>query len=233
MQNISEGLRHNLTIEASEHHDMILLENVSDEHRSLTNRTLQSFVHISKNFTSDFHYVLKCDDDSFMNLLAIVQQLVQLSRERIFWGEFLGSGWVAESGPYAEKEWSICDSYLPYALGGGYVLSMDLVRLLVSNAPHLRIYRNEDISVGAWLAPYNIKRLSDTRFNTGDISRGCKEPFIAMHRVDIQLMYKFHMAVMEEGHICTSSNQWHKMHGYMYNWKLLPRFCCRVKRKIP
>lgn len=231
---IPGSLLRNLNIEAKQHQDMILLEEVSDEHRSLTKRTLQSFVHITNNFTRDFHYVLKCDDDSFMNLMAIVQELVHLEhKDRIYWGEFLGSAVVYEDGTYAEKHWSICESYLPYALGGGYILSMDLIRLLVLNAPHLKIYRNEDVAVGAWLSPYNIKRMSDTRFNTGGISRGCKTPFIAMHKVDAQLMYKYHSAVLEEGYICTPSNQWYKTHGHFYNWNVSPRHCCRDMRIFP
>ena len=46
--------------------------------------------------------------------------------------------------------------YLPYALGGGYVLSEDVVRYVVRNEAWLTRYNNEDASLGVWLAPLNL-----------------------------------------------------------------------------
>lgn len=234
VDNISNSLLTNLTTEASLRRDMILLEDVTDEHRSLTNRTLRSFIHISKNLTSNFSYVLKCDDDSFVNLLVIVEELAQIkNKSRLYWGQFLGGGRVIGDGKYAEKHWTICETYMPYALGGGYIISMDLIHLLVSNAPYLKIYNNEDTSVGAWLSPYNIKRVSDLRFNTGALSRGCKATFIVMHRVNTEMMYKYYDALVNEGYICTRKNQLLNFYGYLYNWKMPPSKCCRIRRRIP
>ena len=229
---ISSKQLHKLTKEADLYGDMILLEDVSDEHISLTNRTLKSFQYILEN-NMNFQYVLKCDDDSFVNLLEVSEVLMERkSNEKLFWGEFLGAGGVMEEGPYAEKQWSVCETYLPYALGGGYVLSMDLVKLVVLNGPHLRIYRNEDVSLGAWLAPYNINYVADLRFDTGAISRGCKKPFIVTHKVDIDLMHRYFRAVMKEGIICTKGNYKFNLYGYRYNWRVHPSKCCRPRKNI-
>lgn len=60
----------------------------------------------------------------------------------------------------------LCDTYLPYALGGGYVLGRPLVAHVVAAAPLLAAYTSEDVSVGAWLAPLNVTRRHDVRFDT-------------------------------------------------------------------
>lgn len=212
---------------------MLLLPDVSNEHRSLTFRTLRSFQYLSDS-SLDYRYVLKCDDDSFMNLFAVTDYLSQRSTNgRLYWGQFLGGGYVLQDGQYAEYQWSLCDRYLPYAFGGGYILSMDLVRLVSSNAPHLRMYRNEDVSLSVWLAPYNIDLVSDSRFNTAAVSRGCKKSFIVMHKVDIEHMYKYFGGLAKEGFICTKENYWFHMFGTRYNWRVRPSKCCQVRKKFP
>lgn len=232
---MSGGLLADLTNEAGKHGDMILLPDVSDEHKSLSYRTLRSFEHVvQNNVTKDFLYVMKCDDDTFVNLLAITKELSQRDTDTgFFWGQFLGAGGVIKEGPYAEFNWSVCETYLPYALGGGYILSMDLVKQVAKNAPFLKVYKNEDVSVGAWLAPYNINSVSDVRFNTGAVSKGCKKPYTVIHRVNTTQMYSYLDAVLSDGYICNRKNRWFMWHGYKYNWKVKPSKCCRIMRRVP
>lgn len=234
MQGVSEGMLSALNKEASVHKDMILLPDVSDEHQTLSYRTLRSFRYVTRDKSRDFLYVLKCDDDSFVNLLAITKELSHRTTDTaFFWGQFLGAGGIITEGPYAEFSWSVCDTYLPYALGGGYVLSMDLVRQVAKNAPFLKVYKNEDVSVGAWLAPYNIDHVFDVRFNTGAVTKGCKRSYTLIHRVNTTQMYSYVDAVLEKGYICTNKNHWFVWHGYRYNWKVKPSKCCRVRRGVP
>jgi galactosylxylosylprotein 3-beta-galactosyltransferase len=230
---MSHFLFTNLTKEATKHGDMILLPDVSDEHRSLSYRTLASFQYVVQNLSKEFLYVMKCDDDTFVDLLAVTKELSHRSTNAgVFWGQFLGAGGVIKEGPYAEFSWSICDTYLPYALGGGYILSMDLVQLVARNAPFLRVYRNEDVSIGAWLAPYNIEFVSDTRFNTGAVTKGCKKSYIVIHRVNVTQMHSYLEAVLSDGFACSRKNHWFVWHGYRYNWKAKPSRCCRVRKGI-
>ena len=230
IQNISYNLLANLTREAEVHKDMVMLSDVTDQHKSLTNRTLKSFQYISRHL-SNYLYVLKCDDDTFINLMEITHVLAtQESKERLYWGYFGGDCKIYNDGKYAETEWKICNLYLPYAFGGGYILSMDLIKLVASNAPYLKMYKNEDVSVGAWLAPYNIKYLFDARFHTGT-NRGCKRPYILYHRVDANLTYNYYDKVQRYGYFCTKKNQWHLLHGYLYNWKVQPSKCCYRRRR--
>ena len=41
----------------------------------------------------------------------------------LYWGFFDGRAPVMKKGKWAEKDYKLCDKYIPYALGGGYVLS--------------------------------------------------------------------------------------------------------------
>lgn len=231
---MSVGLLSNLTKEAGKHGDMILLPDVSDEHESLSYRTLRSFQYVAQSRSMDFLYVLKCDDDTFVNLLAVTKELSQRGADTgFFWGQFLGAGGIIKEGPYAEFSWSVCETYLPYALGGGYILSMDLVRLVAKNAMFLKVYKNEDVSVGAWLAPYNIDFVSDVRFNTGAVTKGCKKPYMVIHRVNTTQIHNYFHAVLNEGYVCNKKNYWFVWHGYRYNWKVKPSKCCKIRRRIP
>lgn len=38
------------------------------------------------------------------------------------------------NGKWQEKDWFLCDNYLPYALGGGYVISRSIVDYVGRNA---------------------------------------------------------------------------------------------------
>lgn len=235
VKDVPSGLLDNLKKEALLHGDMILLPDVTDSHQSLTLRTLRSFQYVTRDKGMEgFRYILKCDDDSFADLLSISKALSQrTSNTGVFWGHFLGAGGIITEGPYSEFNWSVCETYLPYALGGGYILSMDLVKLLARNAPFLKVYNNEDVSVGAWLAPYNIDFVSDSKFNTGAKTKGCKKQFTLIHRVNTTMIQNYFHALMESDYICTRKNRWFVWHGYKYNWKTKPSRCCRVKRGVP
>ena len=65
-------------------------------------------------------------------------------------GFFNGNAPVFKRGPWKETKFLLCDRYLPYAAGGGYILSHDLVAFIASNSRYLQLYDNDDVSVGVW-----------------------------------------------------------------------------------
>ena len=213
--------------EQKEHNDLLILPDVTDSAASLTDRTLSSLkiAHAKFNFT----YILKCDDDSFGDLLRIATDLhFRTSKGRLYWGQMAGYNYPIEYGPWAEKQgaWSVCDFFLPYAYGGGYVLSSDLVELILRNSDVLKVYSNEDATIGAWLAPYNIERVHDIRFNTEGFSRGCKDPFIFMHKVSPVEMIELYRSLSTKGRLCTEATFKEGFPGYVYNWTQKPSLCC-------
>ena len=88
--------------------------------------------------------------------------------------------------PYVHIYYST-NRYIPYAFGGGYVLSHDLVRYISENSELLKQFNNEDVSIGTWLAPLkNVRRVHDVRFDTESISRGCNNKHIVSHKQSVK-----------------------------------------------
>ena len=118
------------------------------------------------------------------------------------------------------------DRYIPYALGGGYVLSHDLVSYISSNSELLKLFNNEDVSVGTWLAPLkNVHRKHDVRFDTESISRGCNNKHIVSHKQSVEdLKSKHYMLTTSTNRICESESR--VRNSYEYNWNVAPSSCC-------
>lgn len=66
------------------------------------------------------------------------RETIGSSMRELYWGFFNGRAQVKRAGPWRETDWILCDYYLPYALGGGYVLSQGLVKFIADNANYLR-----------------------------------------------------------------------------------------------
>lgn len=137
----------NLEEENKKHRDILFLPEIKDSYYELTNKVLQTFRWI--DFNVNFSYLLKVDDDSFVRLDLIISELEDMSaRTKLYWGFFRGDAHVKFTGSWAEKNWHLCDRYLPYAQGGGYILSSDLVNFIARNADVLQRFNSEDVSVG-------------------------------------------------------------------------------------
>ena len=127
--------------------DILFLQELKDAYKELPSKVLQTFKWIDQNVNSS--YILKVDDDSFVRLDHIISELKSThSARRFYWGFFRGDAHVKFSGPWSEKSWHLCDRYLPYAQGGGYILSGDLVNFIARNADLLQKFNSEDVSVG-------------------------------------------------------------------------------------
>ena len=227
-KNLSRETKDLLAPEVADHNDMIFLSEVTDEHETLTQRTLYSFQYIINN-SYDFSYVLKCDDDTFVDIKAIVGNLRSMKwLQPLYWGEFVGGYSMLEEGIYAEHNWFICEKYIPYAFGGGYVLSRDLIELVAQNAPYLQHYMNEDVSLATWLSPYNLVRVHDQKFDTGSDSKGCMKPFIVAHKVPTESMMKYYKSLQREGCMCGRRTRTRRKHWsrHMYDWDKPPTQCC-------
>lgn len=219
--------------EALEHNDILVFPTVTDSLTSLTNRTLFSFVYAYESF--NFKYTVKCDDDSFIDLPRIATELqLRQSTKPLYWGYMVGSAHIFTYGRYAEFNWSVCDLYFPYALGGGYVLSREVIRILATHWKHLKFYISEDVSIGAWLAPYNIEYKHDARFNVNSPSRGCKDPYLITHKVSVERMVAYQESMLLEGRICSWRTYSYGVSGYIFNWSTpLDKSCCKRNSFVP
>lgn len=211
-------------------HDDIILLPINDSYEELTNKVLEMFVWADVNI--DFQYIMKADDDTFARLDIIRAELQSHQLTKYYWGFFDGRAHVKYKGKWAESDWNLCDRYLPYALGGGYILSSDLVHYLAANARYFKKFSNEDISVGAWLAPLEVNRTHDYRFDTEYKSRGCSNTYIVTHKQSIMQMREKHQNLKETGKLCNKEFKYRN--SYIYNWDVAPTMCCnREDASIP
>lgn len=213
--------------------DLIQLSDLEDSYQTLTSKVLSSFRWITQNV--NFSYVLKVDDDSFARTDVIFEELEHRPTvPPLYWGFFDGRAHVKHKGRWAEHKWILCDRYLPHARGGGYVLSASLVKHLVDSMNLLQMFNSEDISVGTWLAPLEIERLHDPRFDTEHVSRGCSNSYIVTHKQDVRAMFFKYSNIMETGLLCGHDGEFRTRQSYNYNWSVLPSQCCiRTDSSIP
>ena len=167
------------------------------------------------------------DDDSFVVVDRLYDELKHTNYPSgLYWGFFDGRAPVirGEKEKYRETEYVLCDRYIPYALGGGYVLSANIVGFLAANAPLLKSYRAEDASVGTWLAPLKVHRVHDTRFDTEWRSRGCANTDLVSHKQSVEEMRSKQYSLVSRGTLCERETV--ARGAYEYNWKVPPSKCC-------
>lgn len=233
-QDILPEQRNTLQSEKEKFDDLLLLPRLQDSYGILTKKVLHALKGVHERYNFDF--LLKCDDDSYILVHRILKELDRWqnkgTRRELYWGFFNGRAQVKRSGPWKETDWILCDYYLPYALGGGYVLSYNLVKFIAGNADILKLQNAEDISVGLWLAPLaNIERKHDIRFDTEYRSRGCSNQYIITHKQTIQNMRSMHEYYQASGALC--SKEVRNRMSYQYNWTAPPSQCCNRQSGIP
>ncbi|XP_066126828.1 beta-1,3-galactosyltransferase 6 [Saccopteryx bilineata] len=224
--------RRALEREQARHGDLLLLPALRDAYENLTAKVLAMLAWLDEHVA--FEFVLKADDDSFARLDALLAELRARDparRRRLYWGFFSGRGRVKPGGRWREAAWQLCDYYLPYALGGGYVLSADLVHYLHRSREYLRAWQSEDVSMGAWLAPVDVQREHDPRFDTEYKSRGCSNQYLVTHKQSLEDMLEKHQTLTRDGRLCKQEVQLRL--SYVYDWSAPPSQCCQRKEGIP
>ncbi len=222
---LSGQLLEDLEAEGRANKDLLLLPDVEDTFDTLTQKVLATFVLFDRGV--DFKYLMKADDDTFVVVDRLYDELQHSNYPHsLYWGYFDGRAPVfrGEKERYRETEYVLCDRYIPYALGGGYVLSSDLVGFIASNSERLRGYRAEDASLGTWLAPLKVHRVHDTRFDTEWRSRGCLNTDLVSHKQSVEEMRSKQYSLVSGGALCERETI--KRKSYEYNWTLPPSKCC-------
>lgn len=138
--NLQQEQRETLQSEKQKFDDLLLLSRLLDSYGTLTKKLLYALNEIHGFY--EFDFLMKCDDDTFALVHKILKELDKWdskgTRKELYWGFFNGKAQVKRSGPWKETDWILCDYYLPYALGGGYILSYNLVKFIATNADILK-----------------------------------------------------------------------------------------------
>ncbi|EGD81785.1 hypothetical protein PTSG_02498 [Salpingoeca rosetta] len=157
-----------LRAESNKNKDIAFLPQVVESYTSLSDKLIETLKWIDDLYP-DIEFVTKTDDDSFVRVDRILEELRTLDysdTKGLYWGYFDGRAPVQRHGKWEEHDWFLCDRYLPYALGGGYVISSTVVDFIVNNHHLLTKYKSEDVSMGVWTSSLNIVRQHDQRFDT-------------------------------------------------------------------
>jgi len=159
---ISSNLSTQLSRESDIHKDMIFFENFKENRSALTNKTLLliNWAYENVNFT----YYLKCDDDTFVFVKRTVAELMDRpTTTRLYYGKIQKGRPKKKNSPWQDPGWNLGDTYLPYALGGAYIISSDLIGFVAKDSEYLQWHPNEDTAVGSWLAPFKYERRDDDK----------------------------------------------------------------------
>ncbi|CAD6192090.1 unnamed protein product [Caenorhabditis auriculariae] len=160
------------------------------------------------------------DADSFVRIKGLLGALREVQHPMLYWGFLDGRAKPRRKGKWSEPEWMLCDRYLPYQLGGGYVLSHTLAKFISTNSQLLRTYKNEDVSVGAWLAGLKVRYVHDPRFDTEWTSRGCNNEYLVTHKKSPGEMLAMFDSLKSHGVLCPK--QYQTRPSYVYNWAVPP-----------
>lgn len=151
-KNLDASTRKSVKDEQSVFNDLLLLPDLLDSYENLTNKLIQSLVQVEAQL--DFKYLLKCDDDTYVKLDILSQDLLDYhqavqtkiepregvkghSQEQwgLYWGYFNGRAQIKSAGKWKETSFNLCDRYLPYALGGEMSIT------ILQTIPHIYHFR--------------------------------------------------------------------------------------------
>lgn len=130
-------------------------------------------------------YVMKCDDDTFVRLDAVMDEVKKVPEEKSlyigninYYHKPLRYGkWAVTFEDWPEEE------YPPYANGPGYVLSSDIAHFIVSEfeSLKLRLFKMEDVSVGMWVEQFNSSRPVEYVHSYKFCQFGCVKDYYTAH----------------------------------------------------
>ena len=145
--------------------DLVLLDGHKEEYgRQCTEKLMLTFQWIINNTNATF--VMKTDDDCYIRMQCLISLLKQANLHKPF---LLGT--IAKNEPphvdgkWKDTGWHLTQEYLPFPYGSGYILLRSLIAEIVASDKvfPLRRYNNEDITLGLWLAQYNISYINMER----------------------------------------------------------------------
>lgn len=150
----------NNVLAESEMYSDIIQENFYDTYLNLTLKSVMLLKWVS-TYCSQVTFVLKTDDDMFVNLPALVEHLARpqvRSRKDLIMGSLFcrvtpikdqNSKWYSPQFMFSGKE------YPDYVSGTGYIMSGQLVPKLFENAMQVPLFHLEDIFITGMVARHS------------------------------------------------------------------------------
>lgn len=233
-RSLGEDSLEGLAAENEEHNDLLVLPEIEEDGLAewpSSRKLLASFSWAVSHV--NFSSVFKCNAATFALLDKILASVKHHSSHML--GYFAGGVKAVRhslTSVLVEEDWFLCSHYLPYPEGGGYVISQDLVKLIVDMGPDLKHYHHDDIALGTWLSAFKgIRKQHSVAFNSGYYSRGCINSYLVSHRETAESMRDKYSNLQSKGELCQNEHQ--SRLSYRYNWTSPASHCCIRKAGIP
>lgn len=128
---------------------------------------IQSGFEWAAKYCGNFQYLLKTDDDVFVNTRGLIDFLsgTGSSNTEFYFGHLMHGSPVLRTGYYAvSKEDHPGDYYKDYISGGGYVLSKDLVLKFTQMFDVVKPLKIDDAYIGMLAADIGVEPISSSTF---------------------------------------------------------------------
>lgn len=194
--------------EINDYHD-ILMGSYIDSYRNLTIKTMHGLEWVLQKCPSEF--VLKTDDDVYVNtklLHTLISNstfknntyigLVTQTEERLKVIRDPNSKWYVSMEQYSESY------YPPYAVGMGYLLSIDLIKKFLNMSKYIPPFANEDAYIGVLADNVEVRPYRSGRFTlSGWGLRTCNFLYlVVVHHVTAEDQYKMFDTNREAFQLC-------------------------------
>ncbi|KAK9839945.1 hypothetical protein WJX74_000916 [Apatococcus lobatus] len=166
--------------EQSAFNDLTYVDTQSDYRTSVikTYKIMEySYIHL------DCRFILKADDDTYINVIPLVQELQQMCRHqdcrhaKLYIGQMNQAGAIRAlhmpdgqpsqyyNAPYHAR--TGLEYYPHYMVGGGYIVTQDIAAGLVAvnSFVGLKVFHLEDANFGFWLSPLNVHYVNHPQFS--------------------------------------------------------------------
>ncbi|XP_078613570.1 beta-1,3-galactosyltransferase 1-like isoform X2 [Branchiostoma floridae x Branchiostoma japonicum] len=169
----------------------IIQEDFVESYRNLTLKTVMCLKWASE-FCPNAKFVLKTDDDTFVNIFNLVRHLEGLNatqaRRFVTGRVYTGAKPVRHAkNKQREVQWCLSkrayprDSFPPYPGGNAYVISNDITRLIYEVSLTVRYLFIEDVYLGLCLEKLGIDPVHEGGFVSWKDVHSCKDKKIASH----------------------------------------------------
>ncbi|XP_061994032.1 hydroxyproline O-galactosyltransferase GALT6-like [Rosa rugosa] len=130
-------------------------------------------------------YIMKCDDDTFVRVDAVLKEARKARKHRsLYIGNLNYHHKPLRYGKWAVtyEEWPEED-YPTYANGPGYIVSSDVAKFILSEFEKnkLRLFKMEDVSMGMWVEQFNDSRPVEYVHSLKFCQHGCIENYYTAH----------------------------------------------------
>ena len=165
---VDDALRKRIKSESDTYGDLLILDDHADSYGHQCTKKLQLTLQWA-SVHSKALFFMKTDDDVYVRLgyiLVLLHKRLSLTAKPFLCGTIACSEAPREKGKWAENDWWLTEKYLPFPFGSGYIIPMSLVHAVVASNSYapLRQLRSEDVSLGIWLAMYDIDYIYMERF---------------------------------------------------------------------